>query len=140
MFFDTHAHYDDEQFDSDRDALLDSMQEAGVGRIVNPGCTVDSSRAAVALAARYDFIYAAVGIHPEECAGAAEEAFAAIEALAAERRCQVLGTFGCKGCDTFGPFKLVGGIAKGHPNEKDMENARRFYQEIQAACEGGMKR
>ena len=52
MFFDTHAHYDDEQFDRDRDALLGAMQEAGVGRIVNPGCTVDSSRAAVALAAR----------------------------------------------------------------------------------------
>lgn len=91
MFFDTHAHYDDEQFDRDRDALLGAMQEAGVGRIVNPGCTVDSSRAAVALAARYDFIYAAVGIHPEECAGAAEEAFAAIEALAAERKVVAIG-------------------------------------------------
>ena len=81
MFFDTHAHYDDEQFDSDRAALLDSMQEAGVGRIVNPGCTVDSSRAAV-------------GIHPEECAGAAEEAFAAIEALAAERKVVAIGEIG----------------------------------------------
>ena len=60
--------------------------------------------------------------------------------IAAEKNCPVLGEFSCKGFDTFGPFKLVGGIAKGHPNEKDMENARRFYQEIQAACEGGMKR
>lgn len=94
MFFDTHAHYDDEQFDRDRDALLGAMQEAGIGRIVNPGCTVDSSRAAVALAARYDFIYAAVGIHPEECAGAAEEAFAAIEALAAERKVVAIGEIG----------------------------------------------
>ena len=55
-----------------------------------------------------------------------------LEALAAERRCPVLGTFGCKGYDTFGPFKLVGGIAKGHPNAQDLENARAFYRKIQA--------
>lgn len=56
-----------------------------------------------------------------------------LEALAAERRCPVLGTFGCKGYDTFGPFKLVGGIAKGRPSKADLEQARSFYQEIQAA-------
>ena len=59
MFFDTHAHYDDEQFDADRDAVLGAMPESGVGRILNPGCTVESSRAAVALAERYDWVYAA---------------------------------------------------------------------------------
>ena len=55
-----------------------------------------------------------------------------LEALAAKRRCNVLGTFGCKGYDTFGPFKLVGGIAKGRPNEKDLTNARNFYRDILA--------
>lgn len=55
-----------------------------------------------------------------------------LEALADERNCAVLGTFGCKGYDTFGPFKLVGGIAKGRPNAGDLENARRFYQTIVA--------
>lgn len=44
----------------------------------------------------------------------------------------MLGEFSCKGYDTFGPFKLVGGIAKGHPDERDLENARKFYREIQA--------
>ena len=56
-----------------------------------------------------------------------------LEGLAAERRCPVLGSFGCKGYDTFGPFKLVGGIARGRPNEADLEQARSFYQEIQGA-------
>lgn len=50
------------------DAVLQSLPEAGVGAVVNPGCTVDSSRAAIALAERYDFVYAAVGLHPENCA------------------------------------------------------------------------
>ena len=50
--------------------------------------------------------------------------------IAKEKNCPVLGEFGCKGFDTFGPFKLVGGIAKGHPNTQDLERARSFYREI----------
>ena len=67
MLFDTHAHYDDDWFDEDRQALLASMPEKGVGLIVNPGCTLKSSRTAIALAQTYDHVYAAVGIHPENC-------------------------------------------------------------------------
>lgn len=44
----------------------------------------------------------------------------------------MLGEFSCKGYDTFGPFKLIGGIAKGHPDTQDLENARKFYRKIQA--------
>lgn len=51
--------------------------------------------------------------------------------IAAEKGCPVLGEFGCKGYDTFGPFKLVGGIAKGHPTERDLEQARAFYRGLQ---------
>ena len=51
--------------------------------------------------------------------------------VAKEKGCPVLGMFSCKGYDTFGPFRLVGGIAKGHPNKRDLENARKFYQDIQ---------
>ena len=54
----------------------------------------------------------------------------AVQEIAAAKNCPVLGEFSCKGYDTFGPFKLVGGIAKGHPNAQDLENARRFYREI----------
>ncbi len=67
MLFDTHAHYDDDWFDEDRDALLASMPEKGVGLIVNPGITVETSRQAVAMAEQYPHVYAAVGIHPENC-------------------------------------------------------------------------
>ena len=69
MIFDTHAHYDDDRFDTDRDAVLAALPAAGVGLVLNPGCTVASSRAALALAERSDFVYAAAGIHPEDCAG-----------------------------------------------------------------------
>ncbi|WP_300365166.1 flavodoxin family protein [uncultured Subdoligranulum sp.] len=57
--------------------------------------------------------------------------------IAREKNCRVLGEFGCKGYDTFGPFRLVGGIAKGHPNPKDLENARRFYRTLQGRLTGG---
>ena len=67
MLFDTHAHYDDERFDGDREALLASMPEKNVGLIVNPGCDISSSRTALALAESFGFVYAAVGIHPENC-------------------------------------------------------------------------
>ncbi len=66
MIFDTHAHYDDEQFDQDRDELLSGMRERNVGWIVNVGSTAEGSRMSVALAEKYDFIYAAVGLHPDE--------------------------------------------------------------------------
>jgi len=65
MLFDTHAHYDDGRFDEDRDALLRSMPENGVGLILNPGCDLATSRTAVSFAETYDFMYAAVGYHPE---------------------------------------------------------------------------
>ena len=66
MLFDTHAHYDARRFDSDRHELLASMEQNGVGRILNAGCDLESSRMAMELAHQYDFIYAAVGSHPDD--------------------------------------------------------------------------
>ena len=65
MLFDTHAHMDDCAFDADREALLSALPEQGIGLLMNPGCSLTSSRAASALADRYDYIYAAVGSHPD---------------------------------------------------------------------------
>ena len=65
MLFDTHAHLDDEAFDTDREALLASLPGLGLGLVMNPGCSLASSRNAVALAERYPYIYAAVGSHPD---------------------------------------------------------------------------
>ena len=63
MLFDTHAHYDAEQFDPDRDQVLEALPSRGVSLVVDPGCDIPSSRAALALAEKYPFLYAAVGYH-----------------------------------------------------------------------------
>ena len=68
MLFDTHAHMDDRAFDEDREALLSRLPEEGIGLLMNPGCSLASSRAACALAGNYDYIYAAVGSHPDVAA------------------------------------------------------------------------
>lgn len=65
MLFDTHAHMDDRAFDQDRDTLLSELPQQGIGLLMNPGCSLASSRQACALAERYDYIYAAVGSHPD---------------------------------------------------------------------------
>ncbi len=94
MIFDTHAHYDDKAFDADREQLLPAVNAAGVGRILDPGCEAESSRKAIALAERYDFVYAAVGIHPEELDSCDEDALLEIRTLAEHPRCVAIGEIG----------------------------------------------
>ena len=65
MLFDTHAHMDDRAFDVDRAELLSSLPEQGIQLLMNPGCSLESSRNASRLAQEYDYIYAAVGSHPD---------------------------------------------------------------------------
>ena len=65
MLFDTHAHLDDQAFDQDRRELIAQLPQAGIGLVMNPGCSLASSRNAAALAREYDFLYAAVGSHPD---------------------------------------------------------------------------
>ena len=65
MLFDTHAHMDDRAFDGDREELLSSLPERGIALLMNPGCSLASSRAASRLSQEYDYIYAAVGSHPD---------------------------------------------------------------------------
>ena len=94
MIFDTHAHYDDEKFDADRDELLRSLPERGVALVLNPGCTPESSRTALSLAVRYDHVYAAVGIHPEDCAGVTDADFEVLRALAEAPKAVAVGEIG----------------------------------------------
>ena len=65
MLFDTHAHMDDRAFDEDRHELIAELPGQGVGLVMNPGCSLASSRNADALSRQYDFVYAAVGSHPD---------------------------------------------------------------------------
>ena len=94
MFFDTHAHYDDRQFDADREAVLASLPSCGVALVLNPGCDVKSSRVAAQLAERFSYVYAAAGIHPEDCAGAGEEDYAAIHELCKLKKVVAVGEIG----------------------------------------------
>ena len=65
MLFDTHAHLDDRAFDADREELLSKLPDKGLKFVMNPGCSLESSRNAVALARTYPWMYAAVGSHPD---------------------------------------------------------------------------
>ena len=95
MLFDTHAHYDDERFDEDRDALLASMPENNVGLILNPGCDAETSRKAVGYANRYPFVYAAVGLHPENIEDGWTQTLDEIRTLAqSEPRVRAIGEIG----------------------------------------------
>ena len=65
MIFDTHAHLDDRAFDEDRTQLFDRLPKEGIALVMNPGCSLASSREAVRLANQYDYLFAAVGSHPD---------------------------------------------------------------------------
>ena len=94
MYFDTHAHYDDRAFDSDREALLLNLAKDDVGLIIDPGCDVDSSLKALELAEKFPFIYAAVGLHPEELEKHGPDALAQVRELARRTKCVAIGEIG----------------------------------------------
>lgn len=95
MLFDTHAHMDDRAFDDDRGELLSRLPEAGIGLLMNPGCSLASSRAACALAKEYDYIYAAVGSHPDAAAEVSPEVLEAYRALVRENpKVKAIGEIG----------------------------------------------
>ncbi len=94
MIFDTHAHYDSGAFGADRFEILASMPEKNVGLIVDPGCDLESSRSAIALAERFDFVYAAVGWHPEDIGKLTEAGFAELEELMEHPKCVAVGEIG----------------------------------------------
>ena len=94
MIFDTHAHYDDDAFDEDRDALLTGMREAGVEYIVNIGASMASSERSLQLAKKYPFIYAAVGVHPDEVGELNEEKFEKLREWSMDEKVKAIGEIG----------------------------------------------
>lgn len=92
--FDTHAHYDSHKFDADRDEILSALPASGVERVVDPGCDLPSSRAAVDLARRWPFVRAAVGVHPEDCADWSDADLDALRDLCALDEVVAVGEIG----------------------------------------------
>ena len=94
MIFDTHAHYDSGAFNADRDEILLSIPEKNVGLIVDPGCDLKSSLDAISLAEKYDFVYAAVGWHPEDMDKLSDESFSEMAKLIIHPKCVAVGEIG----------------------------------------------
>lgn len=94
MFFDSHCHLTAEQFDADRDAVIQRALDAGVTRMLTLATDTGSSRAVIALAERYACVYAAVGIHPESVAQAEIGDLRLIRELAQHPKVAAIGEIG----------------------------------------------
>ena len=94
MIFDTHAHYDDDAFDEDRDELLSGMREQNVEYIVNVGASMASSERSMKLAEKYPFVYAAVGVHPDEVGELDEEKFEKLRQWTTHEKVKAVGEIG----------------------------------------------
>jgi len=84
MYFDTHAHIDDERFDEDREALLKELPSRGISLVINPGADLVSSQKAVELAESFSYVYAAVGVHPHEAGAMKDEDLELLAKMATE--------------------------------------------------------
>lgn len=94
MIFETHAHYDDEAFDGDREELLAEFPAVGIGTVVNIGASIASTKTTVELAERYPFIYAAAGVHPSDTAELDEGQMVWLEEMCARPKVVAVGEIG----------------------------------------------
>ena len=94
MIFETHAHYDDEVFNEDREQLLAGLPEKGIGRVINVGASIETTRTTLALAETYDYIYAAVGVHPSDIDGLNEETYSWLKEQTAHPKTVAVGEIG----------------------------------------------
>ena len=123
MLIDTHTHLDDARYDQDREAMLGRAREAGVDTMITIGCDLVTSHAAVALADRYPFVYASIGVHPHEVKHIAADWFDELRQLAQHRKVRAYGEIGLDY----------------HYNHSSPEEQRnRFREQIQLARELGL--
>ena len=94
MIIDTHAHYHAEQFDTDREALLASLKPAGIGEVIDIAAEADSLDRVMELARKYPFMYAAVGLHPDEVGDLDEETMAKIREYLTDEKTVAVGEIG----------------------------------------------
>lgn len=94
MYFESHAHYDDERFDEDRDTLLASFPAEGIETVVNASSDIKSSKASIALSEKYQFFYAAVGVHPHEVENITEADIDELRELSKHPKVVAIGEIG----------------------------------------------
>lgn len=94
MIFDTHAHYDDDAFDEDRETLLAQLKAAGIERVVNVGASIHSSHTTLELIEKHDFLYGAIGVHPSETEELNEEWMNWLEEKSHEKKVVAIGEIG----------------------------------------------
>lgn len=94
MIFDTHAHYDDEAFDNDRDQIMKSLLENGIGAVTNVGASMKGAEDTYALMQQYDFVYGAIGIHPDDAAEMNEEAMEKLRNMLLHEKAVAVGEIG----------------------------------------------
>lgn len=119
MIFDSHAHYDDEKFDEDREQLLDSMEGRGIGYIVNVASDFKSCFSTIALTERFPYVFGAIGIHPQEVEELDDEKFSEIRKLALKSKIVAVGEIGL---DYY--WKDVDGTVQKYWFEKQLDLAR----------------
>lgn len=91
---DSHAHYNDEKFDIDRDEILKKCIDHGVTHIINAGCDLKSSEMSIALSSQYPFVYAAVGVHPHELSSCGDDTLDALAELSKHKKVVAVGEIG----------------------------------------------
>lgn len=94
MIFETHAHYDDDAFDTDRDELLSSMQENGIGVVVNACASVGGLHKTIALMEKYPFVYGAIGVHPDDADKMTQDTLEEIRSLSKHEKAVAIGEIG----------------------------------------------
>lgn len=94
MIFETHAHYDDEQFNKDRDLLIPDLLSGEICNIINVSSSVESVKTGIALAEKYEKVYAAAGVHPSDIAGLNEESFAWLKEQCSHPKVVAVGEIG----------------------------------------------
>ena len=94
MYFDTHAHYDDDRFDDDRDILLGSMNDAGIALIMNAASSLSSAKFSLELAEKHPFVYASIGVHPHDSKEMTDETVLELEALLKHQKAMAVGEIG----------------------------------------------
>ena len=94
MIFDTHAHYDDDAFDTDREELLSSLSAAGIGAVVNIGASLSTTANSLALSEKYPWMYAAVGVHPYDIGELTEDGLRWLEEMSHRDKVVAVGEIG----------------------------------------------